>query len=974
MNPSERHPTTRYYFTLLAWILLPFCAVRGAENIEKFAVSWKGSTFDITRKLNVKPDSFVHVSTSLGDFTLELYPDSAPNTVKNFLNYVKSGSYQNALFHRSVPGFVIQTGGFSSTGVPIPTNPPVVNEYNQSNLRGTVAMAKVADDPNSATNQWFVNLNDNSANLDAQNGGFTVFARVLDPGMAVVDAIAALAPYNLGGAFESIPLRDIASGQDTITGANLVLVTSATASPYRAISSNPLAYVATVEGGTLRLIPGAEAERGATVTLIGKDSQGNPVEATFPVIREMREFAMMEISSPSIGSGTVEFELNLNAAPKTVANFRYLAESGFYDNTLFDRLFVNSRIEGGDPLTRPDVKDLVTGGSFTTAAGGPGYGIPDEFSLDANRAHVRGVISMSNSGARNSGGSRFLIMLGEDPNLDGKNASFGKLFADPGDLLTALSQIQNSQVPRRVKDSGGETLKEYPAPAEPITLRRVRIRREFSTPRTGKVIPATYAGKLGHPLRRAYADETPLEWPQFEPVSPANLGIQLPPPINFRALQIVAGNSSFAVSSVNGLLPGMTLVGTGLSEGTRIIRIDATSNLVFISQAAAGNHTNVDLQASTDTSYFTTPQRTPLSIARYSGNFTISTTRSGAISGRIRHYSLTYPFSGRALLQPDGTYLYEGKLGAEFGSPIYVKIRLLDGTPDSPGTVSIRLYSPANFEREIACGASEPYSPPRSRAELKPLLGIIENNEIATGDSYSFSGFGSFSLRPIHNNSALIGSGFLPDGRPFAFSAPISQAGCRSIVCPFQCELIPDMQVQRAGLRSLSPVNQWGISYLFGNQFIAAEMEIPVLTEPAKLKTYAWFQSIRKQIPGVSIPEYFGFANSYLQTWTPPLPRQPLAHFPQKSGIMRITFKYLDSDKNVKDITYDIPFQIGKDQRSAVFDNPQFKLQIDTRTGTFSGSAYRMPIRGILSFYGGRGQLLTPWGTTPIFLYAPSSQ
>jgi cyclophilin family peptidyl-prolyl cis-trans isomerase len=160
-------------------------------------------------------NSVVIIETPLGSFQMELLSDEAPNTVQNFLNYVERGDYDSTFFHRSVPGFVVQGGGFSydpatNTAPPIPLDPPVVNEFGVSNVRGTVAMAKTAAGPNTATSQWFVNLSDNSTNLDNQNGGFTVFARVIGDGMQVVDAIANLPLVNLdgGGVFSSTPTID----------------------------------------------------------------------------------------------------------------------------------------------------------------------------------------------------------------------------------------------------------------------------------------------------------------------------------------------------------------------------------------------------------------------------------------------------------------------------------------------------------------------------------------------------------------------------------------------------------------------------------------------------------------------------------------------------------------------------------------------------------------------------------------------
>lgn len=150
--------------------------------------------------------------TSLGEFRAVLFRYEAPLTVTNFLNYVngpEGASYDGTFIHRSMPGFVIQGGGYhlvDDTRTHITTGDPVVNEFKRSNLRGTIAMAKLGGDPDSATSEWFVNLGNNSGNLDEQNGGFTVFAEVIGDGMAVVDAIAALDRYDLGGAFTDLPL------------------------------------------------------------------------------------------------------------------------------------------------------------------------------------------------------------------------------------------------------------------------------------------------------------------------------------------------------------------------------------------------------------------------------------------------------------------------------------------------------------------------------------------------------------------------------------------------------------------------------------------------------------------------------------------------------------------------------------------------------------------------------------------------
>lgn len=178
----------------------------------------------------------VRVTTTYGDYTMELLQDSAPDTVSNFLGYVDRGDFSRMVVHRSVADFVIQGGQFRWTGdcinlIPVncgpmmvPVGPTVVNEPGVSNIRGTVAMAKLDGFVNSATNQWFINLADNSANLDAQNGGFTVFARVLGNGISVADAINDLPLTFVSDSVTDMPVRDYGATSTGPVEKNLVLM------------------------------------------------------------------------------------------------------------------------------------------------------------------------------------------------------------------------------------------------------------------------------------------------------------------------------------------------------------------------------------------------------------------------------------------------------------------------------------------------------------------------------------------------------------------------------------------------------------------------------------------------------------------------------------------------------------------------------------------------------------------------------
>jgi len=166
-------------------------------------------------------------------FDVNLYDKRTPATVANFLAYVSSGAYNNVVIHRSQIGFVVQGGGYTYPGsLPfgnVVERAAVTNEPLLSNVRGTIAMAKLSGNVNSATSQWFFNMGNNSANLDVQNGGFTVFGEVTAGGMAVLDAINAL-PTFTSSSFDSLPLRSYtvtdANAGKALTADNIVFATT----------------------------------------------------------------------------------------------------------------------------------------------------------------------------------------------------------------------------------------------------------------------------------------------------------------------------------------------------------------------------------------------------------------------------------------------------------------------------------------------------------------------------------------------------------------------------------------------------------------------------------------------------------------------------------------------------------------------------------------------------------------------------
>jgi|VirMetMinimDraft_7_1064189.scaffolds.fasta_scaffold18844_1 MYXO-CTERM domain-containing protein len=215
--------------------------------------------------------TIVLVETNMGDFEINLFDQTTPKTVTNFLTYVKDGSYNNSIFHRSIKDFVVQGGGMRYSGnnaspfTEVPARGPIDNEPKLSNVRGTVAMAKKAS-PNSATTHWYVNVENNSSHLDKSNGGFTVFGVVTGTGMSIVDSINDLYVPGGAGLFNETPLRNYSAtdwaNKVPVTAANIVTIERITIindSPTTAANLNPAPNTLAGQGETEGASSGSSA-------------------------------------------------------------------------------------------------------------------------------------------------------------------------------------------------------------------------------------------------------------------------------------------------------------------------------------------------------------------------------------------------------------------------------------------------------------------------------------------------------------------------------------------------------------------------------------------------------------------------------------------------------------------------------------------------------------------------------------------
>ncbi|MCX8495427.1 MAG: peptidylprolyl isomerase [Akkermansiaceae bacterium] len=235
---------------------------------------------------------------------MAIFSNRAPITRQNFLKYVSDGDFVNSFIHRSVPGFVIQGGGFrlSSSGIePVPTDPTIANEFGISNTLGTIAMAKLGSSPNSATSQWFVSLGGNSDILDPQNGGFTVFGRMTKATLSTAQLFGNpqfFPTWSFNSPFDELPLFYGYNSQTDDPLNNVILFNSVALAPlpagqagsnstmsYSVISNSDstIASTSMQSDGRLLVTPSVGKTGTISITVRATDSVGNTVDDTLSV-------------------------------------------------------------------------------------------------------------------------------------------------------------------------------------------------------------------------------------------------------------------------------------------------------------------------------------------------------------------------------------------------------------------------------------------------------------------------------------------------------------------------------------------------------------------------------------------------------------------------------------------------------------------------------------------------------------------
>ncbi len=255
-----------------------------------------------------------------------------------------------------------------------------------------------------------------------------------------------------------------------------------------AAGSGPLTYQWSKDGRDIPgassatlVIPSTQASNAGSYKVKVSNSFGS-VDSSAAALCTFREIATIVTSA-----GTMEFELFQDVSPRTVANFKYLADTRFYDGTAFHRLIPGFMIQGGCPNTR---NDTTSRNISVYGQGGPEYTIPDEPTTRTDRRHVRGLLSMAKTGQPNSGGSQFFVMFGDAPWLDNVHSPIGFLI-DSGTGATANSGSQTlTALEANPRVSGSDT------PTARLVVNSIRIRSEIVNG-----TPKYQAGTVGGLLR-----------------------------------------------------------------------------------------------------------------------------------------------------------------------------------------------------------------------------------------------------------------------------------------------------------------------------------------------------------------------------------------------------------------------------------------------------------------------------------------
>lgn len=300
-------------------------------------------------------DNFISGGVSVY-IDMAIFSTRTPSTRQNFLNYVNADRYVKSFIHRSVPGFVIQGGGIrvnaNNAFEYVPVFEPIINEFGISNTLGTISMAKSDGNANSATSQWFVSMGANSAYLDAQNGGFTVFGRLTKSTLGTAQTFGSpsfFPVFNFGAPLDQLPLYHTHVIGSDISIPELILFTNvaliplpageageSTALTYSvADNTNPALATASVgSNGTLEIVPASGQTGSTTVTVRATDSVGNTVDDSFLLYVNLTDNYATWATRTAFSGGASDATQNPDAdAWNNLQEFAFLGDPAAGDRT-----------------------------------------------------------------------------------------------------------------------------------------------------------------------------------------------------------------------------------------------------------------------------------------------------------------------------------------------------------------------------------------------------------------------------------------------------------------------------------------------------------------------------------------------------------------------------------------------------------------------------------------------------------------